>query len=73
MPCPARHRTPVSDAHAVCSHPVTPIRTPAVYSAIPIPSPCTVTLADPVPTRLVLLAKLIAPMPAVNASVRLPT
>ena len=51
-PCPARHRTDVSDSHSVPSHPVCPDRTIAVTAVSPTPAPCTVTDADPVPARL---------------------
>jgi hypothetical protein len=50
-PCPARHRTDVSDSHSVPSHPVCPIRPSAVNATSPSPAPCTVTDADPVPAE----------------------
>ncbi len=34
-PCPARHRTDVSDSHSVPSHPVCPIRPSAVNAILP--------------------------------------
>ena len=48
----AMHRAEVSDSHFVPSHPVCPPLTKAVSDARPNPDPCTVTDADPVPTRL---------------------
>jgi hypothetical protein len=50
-PCPALHRTDVSDLHSVPSHPVSPDRIIAVRATSPMLAPCTVTDADPVPAR----------------------
>lgn len=43
-----RHRTELSDAHSVASHPVPPCRCPALRSASPNIPPCNVTRAEPV-------------------------
>ena len=71
-PCPARHRTDVSDSHSVPSHPVCPDRTIAVTAVSPTPAPCTVTDADPVPARLYPSITLITPASIDITAVPLP-
>ena len=51
-PCPTWHLTDVSDSQSVPSHPVDPCRPRAEKPASPMPDPCTVIDADPVPARL---------------------
>jgi hypothetical protein len=51
-PCPALHRTDVSDSHSVPSHLVCPDRTIGVKATAPKPAPCTVNEAVPVPALL---------------------
>jgi len=46
------HLIDVSESQSVASHPVCPTRPIAVNNTNPIPAPCTVTIADPVPARL---------------------
>ena len=43
------HLTDVSDSHSVASHPVCPSRARPVCVSSPIPAPCNVTDASPVP------------------------
>ncbi len=50
--CPSMHRNDVSDSQLVRSHPVCPVRDPAVYPASPKPRPDKVTLDDPVAAEL---------------------
>ena len=53
------HTTALSDTHVLPSHPLPPIRTPALYPAVPNPLPTTVTFVPPVVgpfVRLMLLA-----------------
>ena len=54
-PCPLKHLIKVSDSHSVASHPVCPSRARPVYVTSPIPAPCTVNDADPVPARFNLV------------------
>jgi hypothetical protein len=48
MPSPTLLHTDVSDAHMVLSLAVIPSLVPSVTAAMPIFTPCTVMLADPV-------------------------
>jgi len=59
-PCPTLHLTDVSDSQLVPSHLVCPVRPSAVSRTIPIPAPCTVTDAEPVPARFARRVRLIA-------------
>jgi hypothetical protein len=61
IPCAILHSKPVSDAHLVRSHAVTPSLTVDVEAAGPNPSPCNVTLADPVVATFVRPKELLAP------------
>lgn len=72
-PCPILHRVDVSDAQAVRSHPVSPMRTDAVYVAAPMPAACTVMLAEPVAAAFFLCKKLTRPTTALYPCERLPT
>jgi hypothetical protein len=49
-PCVTLHLTDVSDTHPVASHPVYPPRARPVRVISPMPAPCTVIDAEPVPT-----------------------
>ena len=61
-PCPALHRTDVSDSHSVPSHAVLVYRACWLYHvAHSNPAPCTVRLVEPVPALLVFLAALTIP------------
>ena len=71
-PCPPMHLTDVSDSHSVPSHPVCPARPIAVKTITPIPDPCTVTDADPVPPLLYPRVKLSLPPSIEYAAVPVP-
>ena len=71
-PCPALHRTDVSDSHSVPSHPVCPHRTIAVKATAPKTAPCTVTDVDPVPALLYPLIALTMPVSIEYSAVPLP-
>ena len=62
----------VSDSHPVASHAVCPTLPLLVNDAMPIPDPCTVTLADPVPARLLCLTTLSDGPSTLHAAVKLP-
>ena len=60
-PCPDWHRTELSDSHVVPSHALLPNAIAGEYPPSPMPPPCTVTLMDPVASRLarpMLLARI---------------
>ena len=61
-PCPALHRTDVSDSHSVPSHPVCPDRTIGVTATTPKAAPCNVTDDAPVPALLYALVTLTLPV-----------
>ena len=61
---PVMHRTDVSDAHSVPSHPVFPLRPWAVKDTMPSPDPCTVSDAEPVDPMLYRFPELIVPASA---------
>jgi hypothetical protein len=71
-PCPNMHRTDVSDAHFVPSHPVCPDRTITVKATSPTPAPCTVTDVDPVPALFAPRNKML-PTSTDNAMLPVPT
>ena len=71
MPWPKLLRTDVSDAHAVSSLAVIPTLVLSVTAAMPMLTPCTVTLVDPVRARFDLLMALIAPSSAEYPTVAL--
>ena len=71
-PCPTLHLTDVSDSQLVPSHPVCPVRPSAVSRTIPIPAPCTVTDAEPVPARFTRRVQLIASTSKDHAWLTLP-
>jgi len=71
-PCPALHRTDVSDSHAVPSHLVCPDRTDAVKAKAPNPAPCTVTDVALVPALLYPLVTLTLLVSIEYAAVPLP-
>ena len=60
-PSPPRHRTAVSDSHALRSHDVPCVRACPHTSPCPIDAPYTVTLADPVEARFLTFTALAAP------------
>ena len=63
----------MSDSHVVRSHPETPTLPADEYDVNPIPEPCIVTLADPVPAWFAGLEELKAPRLAEYAHVALQT
>ena len=69
---PPRHRTDVSDAHAVAEPVLDPIRPDSEYPTSPSPAPCSVTLAPPVAPALVLRPTLIASTSAEYPELMLP-
>jgi hypothetical protein len=84
-PCPPMHRNDVSDSQLVRSHPVCPVRDPALYPTSPTPRPDKVTLDEPVaaelPTVITLTSvpspenwpvALPADCPTLNDALRLP-
>jgi hypothetical protein len=72
-PSPNSPAVDVSESHSVPSHPVPPTRNPPLLPASPIPDPCTVTRAEPVPAPFALLTPLSPAGPIVYATLTLPT
>ena len=69
---PSRHAAEVSDTHHVRSQALPPVRAPTHDELSPRPSPCTVTLAPPVPPALDRVPLLSAADPAECTPVALP-
>eukprot|EP00961_Rhodomonas_salina_P165959 2236131-Rhodomonas_salina.1 len=72
IPSPSLHRTDVSDSHAVPSQMLYLTPTRNVYPCAPMPAPCTVRLADPVPPLLFPTTTLKVPVSTDQLAVRLP-
>jgi hypothetical protein len=66
------HLIDVSDAHSVASHPVCPSRSLPVYVTSPMLAPCTVSINDPVPARLIQRTRLMLARSKDHACVMLP-
>ena len=65
---PTKHLEDVSEPHSVASHEVWPTRDIDVRENVPSPLPYTVTLAEPVPKRLVDSPELTTTIPKETAS-----
>ncbi len=70
---PAAHFTAVSAVHNVASHPEKPSVARDENETVPIPAPCTVSIADPVPARFTRRMLQTVMAPAENAVLTVPT
>ena len=73
----AWHTAEVSDAHAVCSHPVDPVLPDTVLTTSPMPDPSKVTATDPVEAafreRIALMLPKSTEIPLLKLPARAPT
>ena len=66
------HTALVSANHIVCSQPEPPVLAAEVVSARHVPTPCSVTLTDPLAPPFILSPPLAVPESVLNPSVILP-